>query len=224
MAVQSDNGRFGLLNSHAKQCCNGHPVERLKYLFASVAGRVRHYVQTMIDLTKAFHKVWIEPNQRQFYGITQGRGPTKNYYRYKKMPMGVSGAPRCFHYWMKAVLDNLTEQDRVKVQHYQDDIIIAGDNSTDLEERYERVSDLVSKHSKINESKSQIGRIINVLGLEFDNFQRVIRLPQEKKEALQKAYAQGRWDNLLGMIGYSDIFLPLVANLKYVALCATVAN
>lgn len=164
-----------------------------------------------IDLTKAFHDIEIEPNQRQYYGISQGRGIYKKYYRYKKMPMGAAGAPKCFHTWMKLVLSGLSKKDRPEVQHYQDDIIITAKDEETLRKRFERVRELVSKFSVVNESKSIFGRIVPILGLEFDNHQKVIRLPQDKKDSLSELFQKQKWESLFGLLNYCDLFLNVGA-------------
>lgn len=136
------------------------------------------------DCTKAFHEMPMEEAQRRYYGFYfDGQ-----YYRYLRLPMGVRGGPKSFHLFMDWVLNQLSTADREYVRHYQDDVIIGADSEKELQDRANRVRKCMERYLRINEKKSAKGPVLQILGLEFDYTNRIIRPPQQKIEDISRLW------------------------------------
>ena len=115
-----------------------------------------------IDLTKAYHSIPLAEDQRRIYAFTDYQG---NYYAYRTMPMGAAFAPTHIHNTMEAFLNNLPDNNRTHVRHYQDDIILAALTKASLHQLIGQVTKLVEDAGlRIKKENSTYDYSLTILG------------------------------------------------------------
>ncbi|KII61636.1 Transposon Tf2-6 polyprotein [Thelohanellus kitauei] len=159
---------------------------------------------SVIDLKDAYLQMNVSTLSRKFLTISTHKG----FYRYKRLPFGISSAPAIFQRYMDSLLGGLRG-----VSCYLDDIIITGKNIeehlTNLEEvlvRLEKsgITTQINKCKFLQPEIKYLGHIINKDGihpcpdktLPIKN----CKSPENSKEL----------KSFLGAIGYYSKFIPML--------------
>jgi len=111
----------------------------------------RFMYATALDLNMGYYTIWLNPDAQNLCTIVLPWGK----YRYKRLPMGVSGAPDIFQAKMSSLMAGLEF-----VRVYLDDCLITSkstfkDHLAKLELALQRISDA---GLRINAKKSYFGR------------------------------------------------------------------
>ena len=196
----------------------GWPLPNIKQMLERI-GRQQPYYFAVVDLTQGYYQCPLAPDSRDFTAFTSFRGS----YRWKRVPMGLKGAPSYFQQQMAntvlhGLLYNICEL-------YIDDIIIYGKTLDGFLENVRLVFQrLLEYHITLNPRKCKlgltqieyVGHTINRNGIHFSK--------NKIKEVLdfRKPTTQSEMRSLLGLTGYFrdhiqnyvDIVHPLQEQIK----------
>jgi hypothetical protein len=176
---------YRALNSLTKSM--GWPIPNIQHLLRRIGDR-RPTTFGVIDLTQGYHQVLISVNSRDLTAFRTSAG----IYRWKRLPMGLKGAPSFFqHQMMSTVLANLLYK---ICEVYLDDIIIYAEDESTFVHNVRQVFQRLQKFNiTVNPEKMQLGmpeveylgHVINSKGLDFSKEKREevlnFRLPETQK-------------------------------------------
>ncbi|XP_054287580.1 uncharacterized protein K02A2.6-like [Macrosteles quadrilineatus] len=157
---------------------------------------------SVVDLRDAYLQMEVSEEDRKYLVISTHVG----YYRYKRLPFGITSSPGIFQEYMEKLLEGIPQ-----VGVLLDDVIITGRNKEEhlmnLKEVLKRMSDAGLKAKKekcrfMQNSVTYLGHIIDERG---------IHPTKEKIEAIQKAPKPTNVKQLrsfLGSINYYERFIP----------------
>lgn len=104
-----------------------------------------------LDLRAGFYTVPVTPDSQKFLGVSF-RGKA---YVYTVMPMGLRNSPAIFSKFLPSVLAKLPEEYKESVFIYQDDILVGGSTSMEVNDKVQAIRNiLASINAKINFHKS----------------------------------------------------------------------
>ena len=194
---------FRLLNSATKSA--GWPLPNIDAMLRRIGdAKPKHFA--VIDLTAGYHQTEIDESCRDYTAFITPHG----LYRWKRVPMGLKGAPSYFQHQMQAVvLDGLVGR---ICEIYIDDIIIYGktddefmDNLTTVFERFEKFNILLNPN-KIQLGLSEVeycGRTLNEEGMSFSKKKR------DKVFDFDKPETQSQLKSFLGLTNYFRNHVPM---------------
>lgn len=178
-----------------------HPLKTIAEILEKFAGFV---IFSIIDLKDAYYQILIHPSCRKYLVIVTHRG----YFRYKRMPFGITIAPMVFQARMDALFADL-----LGVVVVQDDIGVGGKNHADhmhlLRIVFRRLQDigLAIQPNKVSLLKTEIvflGYIIDARG---------VRPVPTKVDAIKLMPAPTNTTELRSFLGSVNQFNSFVPNL-----------
>uniref|UniRef100_A0A5S6QT12 RNA-directed DNA polymerase n=1 Tax=Trichuris muris TaxID=70415 RepID=A0A5S6QT12_TRIMR len=176
-----------------------HPLPRFEELIAKLNGGT---LFSVIDLKDAYLQMRVHPDSRKYLVIATHRG----YFRYKRLPFGLSFAPALFQKTMEQILAGI---DGVAI--YIDDIIITGCNVQQHMDRLHTVLKRLRKagvHTCASKCKFMC-KSVTYLGHRID--QEGIHPTQERIEAIRQMPMPSNVQELrsfLGAVNYYAKFVP----------------
>uniref|UniRef100_A0A5S6Q766 RNA-directed DNA polymerase n=1 Tax=Trichuris muris TaxID=70415 RepID=A0A5S6Q766_TRIMR len=176
-----------------------HPLPRFEELITKLNGGT---LFSVIDLKDAYLQMMVSPDSRKYLVIATHRG----YFRYKRLPFGLSFAPALFQKTMEKILAGI---DGVAV--YIDDIIITGCNERQHMDRLHAVLRQLRKvgaHTCATKCKFMC-KSVTYLGHRID--QEGIHPTQERVEAIKQMPMPSNVHELrsfLGAVNYYAKFVP----------------
>lgn len=157
---------------------------------------------SIIDLKDAYLQLEVAEGDRKYLVISTHNG----YYRYKRLPFGLSSSPTIFQTYMNRLLQGLN-----KVGVLLDDIIITG---KDIEEHMENLREVLKRmnhaglRAKVEKCKF-FQRSVTYLGHKID--ENGIHPTEDKIEAIRNAPSPTNVKQLrsfLGSVNYYEKFIP----------------
>lgn len=157
---------------------------------------------SVIDLKDAFHQIEIEADCQKYFVITTHRG----YFRYKRLPFGITVAPLIFQRFMDAILKDIEG-----VTWYQDDIALGGRTRQEHLQKLRMVLarlqeiGLRTQPAKLNLLKKEVtflGYRVSSEGIypQEDKIKAIRELPEPNNAKQLRSF--------LGSINYYARFLP----------------
>jgi len=181
-----------------------YPLPRIDCIKQDMQGRV----YSALDLTDAFHQIWVEPEDISKTAVQTPKG----LYEFLKMPFGLKNAPAVFQSFIEIVLDPL----RKFTIGYIDDILVFSnsyaEHITHLKLLFER---LQLYGVVINTEKSKFFQTtVQFLGLEFSK--NGYRAPIDyvpKIENFVRPTTRKGVQSFLGLINYYRSHIPMMADI-----------
>lgn len=164
-------------------------------------GQAKYF--STLDLASGYHQILTDEKDREKTAFSSNY----QHYEYKRMPMGLKGAPGCFQRLMNTVLAGLQG---IKCFVYLDDIVCYGKNLKEHNEKLQLIFDRLREHKlKLQPDKCEflrkevifLGHCITDKGISPDiaKVEKVKFFPQPRTTKELKGF--------LGLIGYYRKFL-----------------
>lgn len=183
----------------------GWPIPNIPQMLQRIGERKPKYFG-VLDLTQGYYQAPINKKSRDFTTFRTSRG----LYRWKRLPMGLKGAPSWFQQHMaNTVLNNLIYS---ICEVYLDDIIIYGTSEEEFLDNLKKVLSRLNQHNiTINPEKCKIGldeveyvgHVINANGTTFS---------REKKQEIVNFIKPETQKQLKGFLGLANYFRSNVRN------------
>ena len=129
----------------------GWPIPNIKHMLQRIGSKTPKFYG-VLDLTAGYHQALISKNSRNFTAFRTLEG----LYRWKRLPMGLKGAPSYFQHQMSTQVLGDLMYDICEV--YLDDIIVFADNEEDFLNNLDKIFNRLKQYNiTVNPEKVRLG-------------------------------------------------------------------